>query len=353
MKAVMIGLPKYDPTRTYLWNYDNAPEPVELDIPALAGNWSFLGMTVTSPLGIPAGPLLNGKWCRYYASLGFDALTYKTVRSRERACYSLPNLQPVAASELADGEQVLSPTNEMRGSWAVSFGMPSKSPNFWRADVEQTRHQLPSNKRLVVSVVGTEQPDWDIDDLAADYAQCARWAVESGADAVELNFSCPNVCTSDGQLYQDPVSAQHVVQVVRDSVPTAPVIIKIGHLAHAADAAALVAAIGGVANALSMVNCITARVTDEFRGRLFDGAPRGIAGEAIRRAAVNQVALFRDEIRRSGVPLELIGVGGIATAQHVLDHLDAGAHSVQIATAAMLNPSIAIQIRSDLAHRKE
>ena len=41
-----------------------------------------------------------------------------------------------------------------------------------------------------------------------DYAQCARWAVESGADCVEANFSCPNVATCDGQLYQDARQAR-------------------------------------------------------------------------------------------------------------------------------------------------
>ena len=48
------------------------------------------------------------------------------------------------------------------------------------------------NKLLVVSVVGTVQDGWSMDDLADDYARCARWAVESGADAVETNFSCPS-----------------------------------------------------------------------------------------------------------------------------------------------------------------
>ena len=45
----------------------------------------FCGIPVQSPLGIPAGPLLNSRWLLYYASLGFDVLTYKTVRSSARA----------------------------------------------------------------------------------------------------------------------------------------------------------------------------------------------------------------------------------------------------------------------------
>lgn len=347
-----MNLPRYDPTQTYAWNYEHAPEPVELDIPSAPGDWSFLGLPVSSPLGIPAGPLLNGKWCKYYASLGFDVLTYKTVRSQERACYALPNLQPVAMNKVADSGDVLYTADQMRGSWAVSFGMPSKSPAVWRADVERTRNELPANKRLVVSVVATEQLGWTIDDLAADYARCALWAVESGADAIELNFSCPNVASSDGQLYQDPISARRVSQVVRGAIPRTPLIIKIGYVARADEAVALLAAVAVTANALSMVNCIASRVASDNGEMLFGGAPRGIAGRAIQQASLEQVAMFRHEVRRAGADLEIIGVGGISTTQHVNEFLKAGASSVQLATAAMLDPSVAIGIRRDLAKRR-
>jgi dihydroorotate dehydrogenase (NAD+) catalytic subunit len=197
------AFPRYDISQTYDWNYDHAPEPLEVDVPPVVGQWKFCGLPVASPLGIPAGPLLNGRWLLYYASLGFDVLTYKTVRSGRRDCYPLPNLQPVRCAQLGGGERNLSAADTMQGSWAVSFGMPSKSPEVWRPDIECTKDKLPSGKVLVVSAVGTIQPEWTIDDLADDYARCARWAVEAGADGVETNFSCPNVSTCDGQLYQD------------------------------------------------------------------------------------------------------------------------------------------------------
>ena len=76
--------------------------------------------------------------------------------------------------------------------------MPSQEPGIWRADVEATRNALPPGKLLSVSVVATVQPDWKLQDLARDYAQCAKWAADSGADVVETNFSCPNVSTCDG-----------------------------------------------------------------------------------------------------------------------------------------------------------
>ena len=188
-KGSMAPLPRYDPTQSYDWNYRNAPEPRAVTARPIPGPWQFCGLAVDSPLGVAAGPLLNGKWCLYYAGLGYDVVTYKTVRSSARPCYDLPNLQPVVCEQLRGGEGDLPTSPEMRGSWAVSFGMPSQPPATWRDDVEQTRKSLNPRKRLVVSVVGTAQEERTIDDLANDYAPCARRAANSGADPVECNFS--------------------------------------------------------------------------------------------------------------------------------------------------------------------
>ncbi|MBW3542235.1 MAG: hypothetical protein KY476_18355, partial [Planctomycetes bacterium] len=133
------ALPRYDPGQSYRWNYEHAPEPVAIGVPEVGGAWAFCGRRVDSPLGIPAGPLLNGRWILYYASLGFDVLTYKTVRSTQRECYPLPNLVPVATGMLRGDERDVTVADAMRGSWAVSFGMPSMAPDVWRADVEWTR----------------------------------------------------------------------------------------------------------------------------------------------------------------------------------------------------------------------
>ena len=76
-----IDLPRYDISQTYQWNYDNSPDVVPVEVRDISGYWTFCGLPVASPLGMPAGPLLNGRWVLYYAALGFDVLTYKTVRS--------------------------------------------------------------------------------------------------------------------------------------------------------------------------------------------------------------------------------------------------------------------------------
>ncbi len=336
----------YDTSRSYRWNYEHAPDPVEREIPGWPGSATFCGLKVDSPLGIAAGPLLNGKWCLYYASLGFDVLTYKTVRSAARGCYPPPNLLPVDCGELHGGEFRVAPSTEMRGSWAVSFGMPSSDPEIWRRDVEWTRTQLPAGKCLSVSVVGTIQPNWTLEQLADDYAKCAKWAVESGADVVETNFSCPNVNTCDGQLYQDPDGSRLVAQAVRAAIGDRPLVIKIG---HANDETAIREWLDHVANfatAVAMTNSIAAKVGSSDERLLFEGQKRGICGKAIRNASVDQVRRFQNVQATTNHHLRWIGVGGVDSLDDVQAYLDAGAESCHLATAVMLDPDVAIKIRS-------
>src|SRR5262245_39971968 len=141
----------YDIHQTYEWNYQQAPEsPPHVDIPPVEGNWDFCGIPVNSPLGVPAGPLLNSRWILHYAALGFDVLTYKTVRSAFRPCFDLPNLLPVENEALSDEGRTLQESNASEfHSWAISFGMPSSDPEEWRKDVERARNGLAKGQVLV------------------------------------------------------------------------------------------------------------------------------------------------------------------------------------------------------------
>ena len=341
----------YDRRKSYRWNYENVPAPVSLSVPTVsaesshAGEYSFCGLPVDSPLGVPAGPLLNGKWCLYYASLGFDVLTYKTVRSGFRECYPQPNLVPVETASLFGDEQSVSQAATMDGSWAVSYGMPSQDPQDWQVDIAETRQQLPSGKVLSVSIVGTVEPDWTLERLAEDYALCARLAVESGAECIEANFSCPNVSTCDGQLFQNPVDCATVVKIIRDAIGDTPLIGKIGRLNNDDESLELIQHLNGHVDALAMTNSIATQVLDQSGKLMFDGQRRGICGKATLQASVAQTKSLNEMISEHNLDIELIGVGGVSTVEDVRDYLAAGAQAVHIATAAMVNPLVAIEIK--------
>jgi dihydroorotate dehydrogenase (NAD+) catalytic subunit len=228
--------------------------------------------------------------------------------------------------------------------------------------------------------------------MANDFALCARWAIQSGADAVETNFSCPNVCTADGQLYQHPRQAALCAERVRAAIGRTPFIVKVGHLRNHEEAAAMVEALAPHVDALAMTNSVAARVAGDV-GLLFEGGPRGICGAAILEPSIAQTRLVRqivnerlvtpsvpegpvrEEMERilaikASVQLEragrsrgptarvsamggaetkpavrLIGVGGAFTSDDVRRYLVAGAESVHLATAAMVDPTIGLTIR--------
>src|SRR4051812_19771860 len=94
----------YDIQQSYQFNYDRGPllDPLSSSLPETSFK-TFLGFKVRSRLGIAAGLLLNSKWICAYAKLGFDLLTYKTVRSVSRPCYPPPNWVFVEDRDSCDG----------------------------------------------------------------------------------------------------------------------------------------------------------------------------------------------------------------------------------------------------------
>jgi len=223
--------------------------------------------------------------------------------------------------------------------------MPSQDPVTWQDDIRRTRSLLNPEKKLSVSVVGSIQEDWTLDQLADDYAHCAQLAAAAGADAIETNFSCPNVSTCDGQLFQNLSDAEQVARRVREAIGTTPLLIKVGHIPNSTEVHRLVEALVPYADALVMTNSIAATVIGTDGQQLFDGQPRGICGSAIRDASVRQVEHAANYVAENNLKLEIIGVGGISTVDHVKQYLDAGASTVQLATAVMTTPDIGLRIR--------
>jgi dihydroorotate dehydrogenase (NAD+) catalytic subunit len=347
--SVSTTIDRYDIAQSYAWNYLHAPETApEVDVPAVPGAWSFCGLPVASPLGMPAGPLLNSRWILYYAALGFDVLTYKTVRSRFRASFDPPNLLPINPGAVLSGEG--SEVSEAGAadriaSWAISFGMPSRDPAEWRADVERARLGLRARQVLSVSVVASPEPGWTMAQLADDFAQCAVWAADSGAQVVEANLSCPNVCTQEADLYLSPEAAGEIASTVRARLPRAvPLALKIGLFHNEEQAAAVLRAVNPFAQAVSSTNSITAVV----RGR-FGGLRRGIGGAATTARCNEELKMLSRLRGESGSSLRFIGVGGVMNAADVRDRLAAGAENVHLATAPMVDPHIGIRIRREMA----
>lgn len=337
----------YDIHKSYKENYSDGPLLKGLDVnvpPALMKD--FLGKKVSSRLGIAAGLLLNSKWIEAYADLGFDLLTYKTVRSSYRPCYPLPNWVFVSDDGQLDGPIYVRneiPADLSKVTSAVCFGMPSMSPDVWREDVTAARAKLESGKLLVVSVVATPQEGWGAEEIADDFANCAAWAVEAGADVVEANLSCPNVCTAEGSIYLDPIFSRQVAGAIRTRIRQTPLLLKIGYFDQSNQLSQFLKAVASEVDGVVMVNGITRPVL------LSDGTPAfgesfvqaGVLGRSIHRASVDSVTLARRIVNQESLSLAILAVGGASLVEDIEEFFSAGADAVMLGSSPMYHPTLA------------
>jgi dihydroorotate dehydrogenase len=201
---------------------------------------------------------------------------------------------------------------------------------------------------LVVSVVGTAQPNGSLEELAADYALAAVWAKEAGAEAIEANLSCPNVCSGEGSLFQSPEAIRLISVALKNGLGTTPFLLKLGFLNQPAlvEEVVRVAAENGAAG-LAAINTIPAKVLDDQRQQALPGEGRlvsGICGAGIKEAGLEMLSRLIQARKRLGLTsteFTLIGVGGVMTGSDVLDYLKLGVDGVQSGTGAMWNPYLA------------
>ncbi len=217
----------YRVDRSYSWNYSHSPTlPRVRRVPSGPGG-KFLDHPLNSPIGIAAGPLLNSKWVEAYSRVGFDVLTYKTVRSMAMPAHALPNIRPVENREHA-AIATRKTQIDSQPTLAVSLGMPSAEPEVWRKDVRRAKDRIGSGQVLIVSVVGTWAPGMDAEQLVQDYARCAAWAAEAGGDAIEVHLAVPDPFAEQPQLiYENIPLAAQILYRVRTTMPK-PVLAKLG-----------------------------------------------------------------------------------------------------------------------------
>src|SRR3989344_7618981 len=92
----MLREPFYDPTKSYEDNYDRGPFGAFADGGVFPQEdepkADFVGCKVYAPFGIPAGPLLNSKFCKAAFEKGVDICVYKTVGSDIFPCHPFPTV---------------------------------------------------------------------------------------------------------------------------------------------------------------------------------------------------------------------------------------------------------------------
>lgn len=302
----------------------------------------LFGKTVPNPVGIASGPAPNLKWLEFFSKLGYGILTYKTMRDRGWRGHGMPNLLNVRGDFRAGFVAV----GEATGSITNSLGMPTPEPDVWKREAGRMA-ATKGDRFFVMSVTATVDGGGD-EGMLDQFSQLALAGRRCGADAVELNLSCPNVLPGEGgEAYRDAKLSGRVVDAVRKSVGSGfPIFVKAGYLD---DYRALVDETYDSRIAYVVINSVPGVVRDSAGVTLFSdrGGKAGICGAAIRaraRRAVSKIA----ELRKRGREFAVIGLGGVLGAEDALALMDRGADVVESAAGALLDPSLGLRISMGL-----
>jgi dihydroorotate dehydrogenase (NAD+) catalytic subunit len=167
-----------------------------------------------------------------------------------------------------------------------------------------------------------------------DYTEVIRVLEDSeGLAGYELNISCPNVKKGGMQFGSNPGLVEEVVGAARRAavkrplwVKLMPLVTDIGVIAKAAE--------GAGADALTVANTFPAMAVDYRTGKSRLGNPTG----GLSGAAIKPITLRLVWEARKAVKIPIIGLGGIETAEDVLEYLAVGASAVQVGTASFADP---------------
>ncbi|MDN5708691.1 MAG: dihydroorotate dehydrogenase [Planococcus sp. (in: firmicutes)] len=182
--------------------------------------------------------------------------------------------------------------------------------------------------------------------LAEDYVEVARTISKApNVHALELNISCPNVKQGGITFGTDPNVAKELTRMVKD-VSDVPVYVKLSP--NVTDVVQLAKAVEeGGADGITMINTLLGMRLDPKTGRpVIANITGGLSGPAIKPVALRMVY----EVRRH-TDLPIIGMGGVAEVDDVIDFLSAGANAVAVGTANFVNPFVCPELIDKLPER--
>jgi dihydroorotate dehydrogenase (NAD+) catalytic subunit len=198
-------------------------------------------------------------------------------------------------------------------------------------------HHLPYLRTLPTAVLANIAGETE-DDFVALAELIGR---ETGLAGLELNLSCPNVAGGI-DFATDPEVTRRVVRRCRAVCPL-PLVAKLTPNVTDIALIATAAAEEG-ADAVSLVNTFIGLAIDWRRRRpVLGNGTGGLSGPAIKPLALRMVWHVAHRVR-----IPIIGIGGIATLDDVMEFLVAGAAAVQLGTVNFYNPTAAVQIVDQL-----
>ena len=177
--------------------------------------------------------------------------------------------------------------------------------------------------RIIVNVCGK---------TASDYIEVVERLAEQPVDMLEINISCPNVKEGGIAFGQNAASVEEITKEVK-KYARQPVIMKLSpnvtditEMARAAEA--------GGADVLSLINTLTGMKIDIERQKFaIANKTGGMSGPAVKPIAVRMVYQVYE-----AVSIPIVGMGGVTTAEDVIEMMLAGAAAIGVGAANLVEP---------------
>lgn len=199
---------------------------------------------------------------------------------------------------------------------------------YWTHEIAAIRREYP-DQVLIASIMGSPDP--------AEWQHLAGIVQDAGANAVELNVSCPHGMPERGvgaAIGQHPDLVREIAQAVR-GVTKVPLIVKLTPNVTDILPSAQAAVHGGadILAAINTVQCmmgIDLETLEPFPSVAGNSTYGGYSGPAVKPIGLRIVSQIAREL-----PVPVMGIGGISTWQDAAEYITVGASSVQICTAVM------------------
>lgn len=224
---------------------------------------------------------------------------------------------------------------ETEAGFLNSIGLENKGLDYYRREILP---QMASIDTCVVTNIGAESVD-DFVEIAAALAE------ETAIDVLEVNLSCPNVQGAKLPFATDPRMAADVITRVK-RVARQPIWAKLSpNVTRIADMATAVEAAG--ADAITAVNTVLGmRVDWRTRRPGLNTVQGGYSGTGIKPIALRCAWECAKSVR-----IPVIGCGGIATADDVLEFLVVGCRAVQLGTVSFSDPGLLGRLAAEVEER--
>ncbi len=209
-----------------------------------------------------------------------------------------------------------------------------QNPGLEKVINEELKWLEQHNVPIIANVAGSTEEDY--------VAVAKAISKAKNVHALELNISCPNVKTGGIAFGTIPEVAKDLTKKVKD-VSQVPVYVKLSpNVTNIVEMAKAVEQ--GGADGLTMINTLVGMRIDIKTGLpVIANKTGGLSGPAIKPVAIRMI----HEVSQQ-VSLPIIGMGGVQTAEDVIEYFYAGASAVAVGTANFVDPFVCPNIIKEL-----